>query len=319
MVEQIFGRVLGKGNQVELAADDRPAGRIQAGRPTAGQAQTGLVNAGVQALTVQLVKAGGGSPVDLGQGHPVLVTPELDVKKSVVQTHTANGGIRLPLKLGLDGGGMTRGQGEIVDHPRAGIGVGVGNRPQVGLAAVHPALDRHLGTVHKLFDQHHVLDGQGVFVEIDIAPEKRRVERRPGRVVPPRNVQRPVEVGRRLKLKAQNAEVQPRRLEVARVGRNRGVGVVQVNGLAANRLGLGATPVVFVQAQKDRLHARAGKAELLAQGGGDQVGHVPRVKNGVNMMATDIVPALIDIGQQIELGRGGAGVERGVEQVEVIA
>ena len=80
--------------------------------------------------------------------------------------------------------------------------------------------------------------------------------------------------------------------------------------LAADRVGLGSAPVVFVQAQKDRFHTRAGKAELLTQGCGDQISRIPRVKNGVDVMGTYIVPAVLDIGYHINPRRRGAGVER---------
>ena len=192
------------------------------------------------------------------------MTPELDIEEAVVQTDIADRFQGLLSQQFLDVGRMPGRQRKIVNNPGARIGIGIRNRPERRPRIGDPALDRHLRPVNKVFDQHDFSVGQGELLAVDIALEKRQIERRPGRIFPSGDRQRPLEVIGRVELKAQNPEVQPGRFEITRVARNRRLLVCQIDGITADRMGFILTTVVFVEAEKNRLHTRSRKPELLA-------------------------------------------------------
>ena len=111
---------------------------------------------------------------------------------------------------------------------------------------MHPAFNCDLGSVNKLFDEHHVLERERIFLKINITLKKRRVERRPSRVFATGNLQRICKIVGRFEFKSENPEVQPGRFEKTRVDGYRGVRVVEINCLTLDWAWFCSASVVFV-------------------------------------------------------------------------
>ena len=244
------------------------------------------------------------------------MAPELDIEEAVVQADIADRFQCLLSQHFLDMGRVPGRQRKIVDNPGARIGIGIRNRPERRLGIGDPALDCHLRPVNKVFDQHDLSGGQGELLAVDIALEKRQIEGRPGRIFPSGDRQCPLEVVVRFELKTEDAEVQPGRFEITRIARNRRLLVRQIDGLTADRMGLILTTIVFVEAEKNRLHTRSRKPELLAQDRSHDIGHVAGIENGINGVGLDIIAALVGIRQQVQFRGGRTWIERRVEQMK---
>ena len=296
-VEQGLGQILAEGDHVELPAD-RGIRRRQAARGEArGEFQPRFVDAGVQAAAVQVVETRGGAAVDFGQRHRVVVAPELDVEEAAVEPDALGGPRSLLGQERLNMRGLAGRQRKVVDDARARIRVRVGDRPHRGRRVGHPALDRHLRPVDEFFDQHDFARGERKLLRVDVTFEERQIQPRPGRVLAADEGQRAVQVVVRFELETQNAEVEPRRFEIAGVAGDAGPGVVERDVVAARRVGLDSATVVFMQTAEHGLDTRTGKPELFAQHRGHDVGHVARIEYRVDGVGGNVGTASVGIGQ----------------------
>ena len=89
-IKQIVGYILTKSDKIKLATHDLGRPRRGRGRLSAGQPQAGFVYTRPETATIQIIETGCRPSVDLRQGDRVVMAPELDIEKAVVQSDIAN-------------------------------------------------------------------------------------------------------------------------------------------------------------------------------------------------------------------------------------
>ena len=307
-VDQVGHAAFAEGHEVVLARHDPAVRRRGSRAASAGQRNHRLQDRAAEAGFVQAAEANRRPSVDLREQGLAVAPPDLRVEEAVPEPHRPRGRPGSRRHPRLDRWRVPRRQREAVDGRASGKRVGVGDCPEMERVAVHPTLDRHLRGLHELLDEHHVPHGQGIAVGIDGDAEEGTVLPRPARVFGRCGNERPRERRRPVDPAAQEAQLQPGRLEEARIADRRpGLGVMKVDGLAADRLVLAPAAVQFVQAQKDRLRRRTRQSVLRGEDGRDEVAEVVGRHDGVHAPAPQEPAAGLEIGQDVE-SRGGTPV-----------